>query len=150
MWYKKVPRFATNISIETADTTRVLRQTKSSVFLLLVNRMIEGVCTVLFNTLPQFHVIGEHTKTTVLSANAVRLIKDCIDEIKDVMPNLRTTGSERGANTSFLLLQPLPLSKWQPQEFRIVREQWALLVASKHENHDVFYTKTQETLERWR
>lgn len=150
MWYKKVPNFAANISMKMADTTRILRQTKSSVFLFLVNRTIKAALILLFDTLPHFPVIRNRGKTTTLSASAIQLIKDCLDEIKDVMPRLRPTGSERGANTSFPLLQPLPLSKWQAQEFQILREQWALLVAGKHNNHDVFYAKTQDALEEWR
>lgn len=88
-WYAQAIAYKACIKIKVADTTEVLRKTKSLMLLMLISRSLEAAFAMLFDCLPKEPAMSANASDlkglTRMSEGAVRLLRDYVHDIQAFM-----------------------------------------------------------------
>lgn len=147
-WYKKTVNYKYKIKAKLADTTAVIRKTRSLILLLIINRTLETVFSALLGALPRKEVVS--SSRIFMPQAAVDLIRDVVLDIRHLLPSIYPKIMSVRANTYFPLFQPFSMDGWTPREIAILLEHWALLMNGTYTSLREWVLRVQAALDQWR
>ena len=152
LWYWQAVRFEVQIKVKLADTTAILRKTESPLLVIIINRWLEMTFSALLNTLPQTirdesAPVGSICDT--MPQSAIDLVRDCMEDIKHLLPAPRPQSATIGANTVFPLLQEIRGAEWHDKEVALLREYWQKYLDGVYDSVPEVISELQVKLKQW-